>query len=72
MDKIYAYTPEGPTYPPYINVSYTSNGLMRIIIRSKPTYDDDNIPMPGNVAEILLPLDEVDALHTFLDETLLR
>jgi hypothetical protein len=58
--KEVAYTPPG-NYPPYINITRATDGIVRVTVRADATFND--LGWPSNaVATIDLPIDEAQAL----------
>ncbi len=66
---IYAYTPAGADYPPYLNITREADGRVFVIVRgSMLTPDDTDYPfdMPGHTVRIELGREQIMDLEAHL------
>ena len=61
---IFAYTPNDPVYPPYLNFSVVDGKLIVTMRGAKRTPGDTDYPfdMPGHGVSMELPDDQAEAL----------
>ncbi len=63
---IFAYTPPGSFYPPYVNLSQTERGEYLLTVRS-PGTDHPDHPREGVTAVMPIPQDQLWAFWRALD-----
>ena len=63
MTHVYAFTPPGAGYPPYINISRNDEGDYVVTVRGPAiTHPTTGFAVPGPTAQITLPPAELAAM----------